>query len=184
MNQVSQWLFDCVWGTKELPQQEPGAMDVVKEVEPGAKSMTWTDQLEAGWVSPEALREMLILEPLKDFNTAEFFIALQFALLVYYPAVALGILWQDEMQQQQCSDHYMDQMQQQQSQFMRFIQSMMRDVITQTRPTERMKRDSKKAISMNGDAQSARAEVMIKVTGHEMDGEEGRQRFANLVYAK
>merc|ERR1719229_1433231 len=123
-------------------------------------------------MSPEALREMLILEPLKDFNTAEFFIALQFALLVYYPAVALGILWQDEVQQQ-CSDHYMDQMQHQQSQFMRFIQSMMRDVISQTRPTERMKRDSKKAISMNGEAQSVRAGVMIKVTGHGMDGEEG-----------
>merc|ERR1719195_2064010 len=52
-------------------------------------------------MSPEELREMLILEPLKEFNTAEFFIAVQCALLVYYPAVALGILWQDEIQQQQ-----------------------------------------------------------------------------------
>jgi len=183
MDQVSQWLFDCVWGTKELPQQEPGAMDVVKEVEPGAESMTWTDQLEAGWMTPEALREMLILEPLKEFNTAEFFIALQFALLVYYPAVALGILWQDEMQQQQCGDHYMDQLQQQQSQFIRFIQSMIRDVITQSQSIERMKRETKKAISMNGGAQSVRAEMMIKVPGHGMNGEEGRQRLANLVYA-
>merc|ERR1719229_754702 len=108
-------------------------------------------------MTPEALREMLILEPLKEFNTAEFFIALQFALLVYYPAVALGILWQDEMQQeQQCGDHYMDQLQQQQSQFMRSIQSMMRDVITQSRSIERMKRETKKAISMNGDDQGSR----------------------------
>merc|ERR1712130_852286 len=151
----------------------------------GAKSMAWTDQLESGWMTPEALREMLILEPLKEFNKAEFFIALQFALLVYYPAVALGILWQDEMQQeQQCGDHYMDQLQQQQSQFMRFIQSMMRDVITQSRSIERMKRETKKAISMNGDAQSVRAErMMIRVPGHGMNGEEGRQRLANLVYA-
>merc|ERR550539_731997 len=97
-------------------------------------------------MTPEALREMLILEPLMEFNTAEFFIALQFALLVYYPAVALGILWQDEMQQQQqCGDHYMDQLQQQ-SQFI-----------------ERMKRETKKVRSMNGDAQSVRAEMMIKV---------------------
>ena len=101
MDHVSERLagvLASLWGSKEpahfgeeglddedLDEEEPGFV-------PAASCVKWTESVDAGLLSPRALREMLVMGPLKEFNRPEFFMALQVALLVYYPAIACLLL--------------------------------------------------------------------------------------------
>jgi len=205
-----------VWEEEEDFVEE-GERDVVEDVlkEPGVydlylsqlSCMTWTDRMGAKHFSPRALREMLVNGPLKEFNRPEFFMAIQLAILFYYPTIALGIMYQqtDTQDTMQPTDEQIEQMMQSMDtqsiasqssieqfvQFVRMIQSM----ITRAQPCTQKNAVSKMTMTeqavvtttnmdtmmMRGDGEGVRVEVMIKVPDQGTSGE-GRQEEKTTVW--
>jgi len=132
---------------------------------------------------------MLVNGPLKEFNRPEFFMAVQLAVLFYYPTVALGIMYQGSDQD---TDQFMQQIQEQQeqsdqfiqtqfSQFVQFVQRMIirtKQQVMVTQSNEMMTKTKNKADTnskmMSGEVDGVRVEVMIKVQDQGTKGE-GRQ---------
>jgi len=217
MDYLPSWIIRHVWGEEEEDFVEEGERDVVEDVlkEPGVydlylsqlSCMTWTDRMGAKHFSPRALREMLVNGPLKEFNRPEFFMAIQLAILFYYPTIALGIMYQQTETQDtmQPTDEQIEQMMQSMDtqstitqssieqfvQFVRMIQSM----ITRTQPCTQKNAVSKMTMTeqavvtttnmdtmmMRGDGEGVRVEVMIKVPDQGTSGE-GRQEETTTVW--
>jgi len=88
-----------VWDGDQVPVNEQGN-DIE---EPGKASLdldslkfwctNWVKAFEAGTFSPEALR-LIIVSSCSEFNRPEFFVAVQVALMLYYPGLALGMMYQ------------------------------------------------------------------------------------------
>jgi len=212
---VQSGLKGYVWEEEEDFVEE-GERDVVVEdvlKEPGiddsdlSKIASLTDRMGAKHFSPRALREMLVNGPLKEFNRPEFFMAIQLAILFYYPTIALGIMYQQTETQDtmQPTDEQIEQMMQSMDtqstitqssieqfvQFVRMIQSM----ITRTQPCTQKNAVSKMAMTeqavvtttnmdtmmMRGDGEGVRVEVMIKVPDQGTSGE-GRQEETTTVW--
>lgn len=148
--------------------------------------------------SPRALREALVNGPLREFNRPEFFMAIQLAVILYYPSIALGIMYQDTRQP---TDEQIEQMMQctdtqfSIEQFVRMIQSIISRMTTQQVMT-RKSTLSKMAMAkqavvtdnkmdtmmmMNGNGEGMRVEVMIKVADQGTSGE-GRQEERTTVW--
>jgi len=166
--------------------------------------MTWTDGMAAKLFSPRALREMLVNGPLREFNRPEFFMAIQLAVLLYYPSIALGIMYQTDTMQpteeqieqmMQCSDTQFTVTQSSIEQFVRMIQSIISRMTTQQamirKSTLSKMAMAKQAVvtdnkmdtmmMMKGNGEGMRVEVMIKVADHGTSGE-GRQEERTTVW--
>merc|ERR1719361_2702967 len=79
-----------------------------------------------------------ILSSCDEFNHAHFFMLVQVGILVYYPSIAVSIIYQDAMQQE-IDDNYEQEMQQQQqsqSQIIRFVQQIISQMMQKQQPYE------------------------------------------------
>merc|ERR1712173_474027 len=145
--------------------------------------------------SPRALREMLVNGPLREFNRPEFFMAIRLAVLLYYPSIALGIMYQTDTMQptdeqieqmMQCTDTQSTVTQTSIEQFVRMTQSIISRMTTQQamirKSTLSKMAMAKQAVvtdnrmntmmmMMDGNGEGMRVEVMIKVADHGTSGE-------------
>merc|ERR1719242_1135256 len=77
-----------------------------------------------------------ILSSCDEFNHGHFFMLVQVGILVYYPSIAVSIIYQDAMQQE-IDDNYEQEMQQQQqsqSQIIRFVQQIISQMMQKQQP--------------------------------------------------
>merc|ERR1719242_2018409 len=97
-----------------------------------------------------------ILSSCDEFNHGHFFMLVQVGILVYYPSIAVSIIYQDAMQQE-IDDNYEQEMQQQQSQsqIIRFVQQIISQIMQKQQPFEQFiteqkqqKNATKRAIKM------------------------------------
>merc|ERR1719242_41387 len=86
-----------------------------------------------------------ILSSCDEFNHGHFFMLVQVGILVYYPSIAVSIIYQDAMQQE-IDDNYEQEMQQQQqsqSQIIRFVQQIISQIMQKQQPFEQFMTEQK-----------------------------------------
>lgn len=155
-------------------------------------------KLKSQEISFESLRESIV-SSCDEFNHAHFFMMVQFGILVYYPSIALAIMYQqsdpeqeiEQEQSEQMSDSMMQQMLQQpqpqsQSQFIEMMQRAIIQLMSQ-------KQSLQQQAFMTEQQQKYATKRAIKMVPQKkmMEGdderfivrfEEGRQRQTKMVW--